>query len=91
MTVIPLRILGTYENFPRMSRMISATIRRFKRESTLRHCNEVVETLVEILVKCEEGNTDDLDFQYFLRNTERSLNDIVVGAFLSLSVFCEVS
>lgn len=56
----------------------------------MKHCSDIVEALVEILIKCEEGNTDDADFQYFVKNTDRSLSDIIVGAFLSLAVFCEV-
>ncbi len=73
---------------------------RLKRDSSLKHCNEIIESLLEILLKCEEGsnNNDEEEeekdkengLNKYLQSSNQSTVDIMMGVFLTLSVFCEV-
>lgn len=69
------------------------SMKRSRQHISLKHCTDLIQCLLEMLMICEESKgpdfIDSTGMIAYLSTVQRSVDDHLVAIFITLSVFCE--
>lgn len=57
-----------------------------KREDSFRHCHQIIQFLVELLLLAEE---EQADFQTFMKNSHKNIHEFKANIIATIALFCE--